>query len=279
MAPIYFPNESNWYLRLSMDHLHTEEGRTDPLISQSRYRLLLMLEGSAVITVDRQDYTLKAGDIIFINRRVPHQDHYFKGALHHSLHIIPTQKATHDLLERLNYFSPKTKRVALFSPATPEGQALTDCILNICREAKEQQTAYSSFIKAETARLVALLQRFSILNEPKEQVEDPNIQRLIPVFDYIDSHLPEPVSLAELSRVLHISEGHFCRLFKQVTHTTPFAYINYLRVLRALELLTDSDMSITDISYAVGFSSPPYFNRTFRKYALVSPNKYRRRLM
>ncbi len=249
------------------------------MMSNRRYKFFMLLEGTTIITVDQQAHTLNPGDVIFINHQVPYREHYFEGAVHHTIHIVPSPKDSHSLMTRFNSFSLNDKRFIIFSPDTQEGQAIRSCILNICKEAAERQTGYQSFIKAESTRLQALLFRFHILNEPTEHTNDPNFQRLLPVFEYIDAHLAEPLTLSALSQLLHISEGHFCRLFRQTTNISPFGYINHVRIHKAQQLLADHSLSITDISYAVGFSSPPYFDRTFRKYAHVSPNRYRRRLM
>ena len=75
--------------------------------------------------------------------------------------------------------------------------------------------------------------------------------------------------------MLNFDPSYFCRIFKQATGATFTEYINFVRVCKAERMLARSDVSILDISEAVGFSSVSYFNRIFKKYKSCSPRFYR----
>lgn len=97
------------------------------------------------------------------------------------------------------------------------------------------------------------------------------------VLQYIHTHFAERVTLDELAALEHISKSYLSRQFKQQTGMTVVAYINQLRIETAKRLLTGSDMSVNEIAYQVGFESPKYFYRTFKKLADESPASFRRR--
>lgn len=90
------------------------------------------------------------------------------------------------------------------------------------------------------------------------------------------SENPEP-SLDRIAKKIGVSEAHFCRIFKEYTGFRPFEYMNRLKLHKAKELLKSTDMSIKDVSEAVGYESHSYFSKLFKRYIGVAPSEYRRR--
>ena len=96
------------------------------------------------------------------------------------------------------------------------------------------------------------------------------------VLQYIHVHFAERVTLDELAALEHISKSYLSRQFKQQTGMTVVAYMNQFRIETAKRLLTGSEMSVNEIAYQVGFESPKYFYRTFKKLTDESPASFRR---
>lgn len=84
-----------------------------------------------------------------------------------------------------------------------------------------------------------------------------------------------PPGNEELAADMHVSPATFYRLFRQATGTTPADYLNRLRVEKACELLRETDKSITEIAFQVGFGDSNYFSRAFRKIRGQSPRQCR----
>lgn len=103
------------------------------------------------------------------------------------------------------------------------------------------------------------------------------MQRLLPVFRYIDEHLGEEIHNDDLAQLLYLSPKYFCNLFAELTGVPPVAYVNQRRVLRAKERLLLSSEAVKTIAKEVGFSDPLYFTRVFRKLEGISPQQYRER--
>jgi len=94
----------------------------------------------------------------------------------------------------------------------------------------------------------------------------------------MDRQLEEPLDLAQVARVAHFSPYHFLRLFRQAYGETPHQYLTRRRIERAKELLTGSDLSVTAVCLAVGFSSLGSFSTLFRRYVGHPPQHYRARV-
>ncbi len=95
---------------------------------------------------------------------------------------------------------------------------------------------------------------------------------------YISEFYCDDISLSDLATLCGISEEYYCRLFKEMTGTTPTTYINALRITRACDLLQKNpDKKIEDIAVACGFRRHSYFNKVFKENMGITPSEYRMR--
>lgn len=103
-------------------------------------------------------------------------------------------------------------------------------------------------------------------------------QRIDRLCEYIHNNYAEKISLSDIANSAHISRGECCRIFKRLFHTTPFQYLVYYRLTRSIQLLTETDYSISQIAQQVGFCSSSYYTKCFRKEYNCVPHKYRQDL-
>jgi AraC-like DNA-binding protein len=106
------------------------------------------------------------------------------------------------------------------------------------------------------------------------EAEDLN-RRLLRARDAMDRAYAEPLDVRSVAAVAHISEAHFSRSFRAVFGETPHRYLQRRRVERSMFLLRETDRSVTDICFDVGFSSLGTFSRTFREIVGEPPSTYR----
>ena len=100
-------------------------------------------------------------------------------------------------------------------------------------------------------------------------------RRLLRARDAMDRAYAEPLNVRAVAAVAHISVAHFSRSFRAVFGETPHRYLQRRRVERSMFLLRDTDRSVTDICFDVGFTSRGTFSRTFREIMGESPSDYR----
>lgn len=94
--------------------------------------------------------------------------------------------------------------------------------------------------------------------------------------DYLDAYYRQDYSLEQLSQQLSYSASHLIRMFRKAYGVSPGQYVLQLRVRAALRLLTESDLPIYRVSEEVGFRSPAYFIKQFKRCTGVTPSEYRR---
>jgi transcriptional regulator GlxA family with amidase domain len=92
----------------------------------------------------------------------------------------------------------------------------------------------------------------------------------------MDRTYAEPLGVPELAGIAGMSAAHFIRSFRAAFGETPHRYLQRRRVERSMFLLRETERSVTDICFEVGFNSLGTFSRTFREIVGESPLAFRR---
>lgn len=103
-------------------------------------------------------------------------------------------------------------------------------------------------------------------------------QRMSIVFDYILNDLADELRLSVIAQRLEMSEPAFSKFFKRATGHTFVDLTRKLRVQRACRLLAQSELSVANICFEVGYANLSNFNRHFRHEMQETPSEYRQRL-
>ncbi|WP_454085732.1 helix-turn-helix transcriptional regulator [Georgenia sp. Marseille-Q6866] len=97
------------------------------------------------------------------------------------------------------------------------------------------------------------------------------------VRDRIDREYAQPLDVPALARGVHMSAGHLSREFRNAYGEPPYSYLMTRRIERAMTLLRRGELSVTEVCFAVGFSSLGTFSTRFRELVGVPPSAYRER--
>ena len=104
------------------------------------------------------------------------------------------------------------------------------------------------------------------------------LRRLLRAKDRMDAASHEDWPVRRLARVSHVSEAHFARSFKEAFGVPPHRYLLSRRIERAMALLRDSDLPITEIAFQTGWRSLGTFGRIFRDITGETPGVVRARM-
>jgi AraC-like DNA-binding protein len=91
----------------------------------------------------------------------------------------------------------------------------------------------------------------------------------------LDDCIGEGIELDTVARHAGLSRPHFFKLFRENVGVTPALYANTMRIERALDRLTASQSSVTDIGFELGFSSQSHFTHFFSAHVGIAPTQYR----
>jgi AraC family transcriptional regulator len=100
-------------------------------------------------------------------------------------------------------------------------------------------------------------------------------RRLRLATEFINAHLAEDVTLADIAAVVDLSPFHFARAFKQTTGLTPQQYLMQRRIERAKDLLAQENLPIAEVSAQVGFKNQSHFTTFFRRFTSMTPKVWR----
>ena len=141
----------------------------------------------------------------------------------------------------------------------------------------QQPASQLTLSSATTLLLTHLLQEYSEVQWQLPQVRGglaPAVLRR--VLEFIDAHLDQPLTLADLASEAALSEYHFARMFRHSAGEAPHQFVMRRRMLRARMLLTQPALTLTDIALQCGFHSSSHFSHRFRQVHGVTPSAYRK---
>lgn len=129
------------------------------------------------------------------------------------------------------------------------------------------------------SKSIATLAEILISHILTENMLKPDSEEILPkAANYIQEHLTEDLSIIKISKAINVSKSVLYKKFQNHVHCTVGEYINKKRVERAVQLLTNTSLSMEDISQKCGFSSGSYFTKIFKQNMGVTPLKFKKNL-
>ena len=124
----------------------------------------------------------------------------------------------------------------------------------------------------------SLLQRLNSMDSVKHYSEREG-KRMENVMRFIMEQCHRPITLPEIAEVSHMNKEAFCRFFKERTRKTFTEFLCEVRITRACHLLSQPELSISQVAAESGFNNLSYFNRVFREIKKLTPKAYRKTFM
>lgn len=240
------------------------------------FELLYILNGKIRCYNEEMEVIAKQGDILFVNARIPHADERLElDTKYILLQFRERGRSTHFLPELSEFLQKSDIPICIFTQNDSFYQELLDYLLSIFNHSQNNIAATDYFILSGIYAITGVLVQNGFYTTVDEVLHSPGLMRLLPIFDYIDQHYADPINPQVLASELQLSESYFCRLFKKTLRATPSEYVNFVRISKADQLFS-SEMNLSEIAYALGFSSLSYFDRTFKRFRRCSPSTYRK---
>ncbi len=119
---------------------------------------------------------------------------------------------------------------------------------------------------------------FEVLNAIKSEpsAKETTNDAIATALTYFENNYFRPIDMESFASQLGFSRAYFTTLFTKRTGETPYSYLIKTRIRKAKKYLTDSDRSVEEIAYSVGFSSLQRFSEMFKKATGISPLQYRK---
>lgn len=236
-------------------------------------------KGSIHYTVDGVTMRLAEGQGLFVNSRSLHvasSDNdtpcEFICVILHPLLLCASKHVDKKYIEPI--IKNQSVKYIFLDNQTPWQKEILEKILSI----------YNVSVEDESELLIQMY-FFDIWNclyrqlksEPVEQAK-PNhhLSTLKEMISYIQHHYQSKITLEDISNSGYVGKTMCTKLFVTYVGRTPFDFLKFYRIEQSMVLLRTTDMPITDISYATGFSSSSYYAECFKQALGCSPFEYRK---
>ncbi len=235
------------------------DGRVD-------YHILYIYEGSCYVTINNETTIAPAGTVIIFLPFQKQDYKFFKKDKSISYFIHFTGTACEKLMEEM-----KLDEQNIFHL----GKSLhLQKLFNLLIDEFHQKQKYSKYrlqgLLLEILSLIARKNSIMPFGDPVKR------KKLNEACSFMYSNFSKDYSISYYAQMCNLSDSRFSHLFTEMVSVSPKQYLINIRIEAAKELLVNSDLTILQISEAVGILDQNYFSRIFKKQTGVSPTKYRK---
>lgn len=260
--------------------------------ADDRNILIIILEGKCSFTILGETTTLEKGNLLLIPagqeyHRRPVNNQSCRFAYIHFTTATEIEHIEYDEYEAgLNCLDDESSSDIgyFFLPQVLDAAKELDSIgilLNLVIRLHKYANSINKFsASVALTQLLALTQKEAIKAHALSAGNIPTDMNasLRKAVKYIHSHIYDRITLSTLCELTNVSPQHLIRLFKSRLNMSPVEYINHVKILHAIQLLGQSNLTVEEIAYKLGFSNPSYFSRVFRKHNGNAPNEERDRI-
>ena len=247
------------------------------------HQLLYFTSGEGAQWSEGWKVGLRAGDLVFVPTGTEHHSLFpperksecyvldFQSSLFTS--ALPGDKEALDVIEKMAWFRGKVPISAA------SGVLLKPIFDELLVEFRQKVLAYQAVLKMLLMRILIVIARDEEFHSQGRPIcPPPSHEEMVrEVIDYLDASYMKAINVESVLEFCPLSRSHFHAVFKEITGQTLIQYLTDIRVKKAQEQLTYTDISVGDIATMVGFGTSSYFGRTFRLATGMSPGEYRAR--
>lgn len=144
-----------------------------------------------------------------------------------------------------------------------------------CWQEEQFHTIMQNLIQEQMSNVMEVESLQAIRKSTREEL----FKRITVAHEYIRAFYEQPIQLADIAKTACLSTNHLLRSYAQLYGKTPHQQITELRIQKAKKLLVHSELSMTDISFEVGFLNPVSFSKMFKQQTGLSPLHFRKQVI
>lgn len=250
-----------------------------PLHWHEEIQFVQLLKGEAIFKINGESISLSEGEGLFINSGCLHSAEELNqsNCVYVCLNVLPHFILTQELYTTYVYPYIRATNLSFLHLDTQQHWArnILEAIIKI-KDLIQQKAPY--FEIEITVQLTIIWQNLIVngFNLEYDQLEIQKDQRMKQMLNWIHQHYTEKMLLEDIAKAGQLSRSECCRYFKRILKTTPLNYVTNFRIQRSSVLLKQTDASVTEVAYQVGFNSTSYFIDKFKKSMKMTPLEYKR---
>ena len=229
--------------------------------------LFYIVGGQGQFSIDDELLPVSADQLVIVNPNIAHTE------VSYDAHPLEYIVIGIEGLE-LSVDGSNGGRFCIFS--FPENNHALTCMQHILQEMQARDPHFQTLCQAYMEILVVQLMRDASFSGASVSADPVNSRQCTMIRRYIDSHYKEALTLDLLAEKANVNKYYLSHVYKEAYGISPISYMIVCRIQEGKRLLADTDLSLSQISSILGFSSPSYFSQSFRKAEGISPVEYRK---
>ena len=248
--------------------------------------LSMVVGGAARVRTRDGEFVLRAGEGMFINTGALHAFDIVgdEGCRMIMLVLDHTMLCgSEDSVFAKRYVHPLISSGAVklipLSPGVEWQKAVLSCLREAFLIYDEGRYGFELLVRARlTECLFHIVQNAREAMRAFEGAEGAGEERVKQMLDFIHLNHAQPISLDDIAQSANVGKRECLRAFQKTLGISPIAYVLRYRASVSAPLLIDTDRSIADICFEVGFNSQSHYGQIFKRYFLCTPREYRERM-
>lgn len=259
-------------------------GRTIPWHWHEDLEVLYVVQGKIELKTVNKSIILTSGDSAFINTNIMHFQQpigdvkvitlnqvFHASIIYGSINSVFYTKYVMPLL------SCKELDIMTFGHEVVADRKISQLIKLSQDLADEKKEGYEIEVRNALSSMICLIyENASEKINAKRLISSHGEDRLKKMMEYLHNNYMNKISLSDISYAANVSEREAIRTFNNVLKMSPFAYLMQYRIRRAATMLSETNVSISQIAYDCGFCSASYFGKEFKKIMGTTALEYRK---
>ena len=235
--------------------------------AHSYTELFYIIGGDGQFLIDDERFPVRAHQMVIVNPNIMHTELSYEAR---PLEYIVLG------IEGLEVSIPGTNEGRYCIYTFPAANKVLNCMQGILREMQDRELEHQMVCQAYMDILVVQLMRNTGTSMTQVSDNSPTNRQCAMVRRYIDNHYKEQLTLDLLAAEAKVNKYYLAHAYKQAYGISPINYMISRRIQAGKRLLLETDLSLSQISGILGFSSASYFSQSFRKAEGISPVEYRK---
>lgn len=232
--------------------------------------LFYVLHGEGVFYIENEKVPVKTDDLIIINPNVEHTEKTFPNNPMEYI-VFGVEGLAFSFTEHDQAYG---RGYSFYSYGSDKNQFINFAQL-MMHEFQDKKPGFEKVCHGLLEVLLVYIsrkQKLSVISESSFQLS----KECAIAKRYIDTNYAQDITLDSLAKITHINKFYLAHSFTECVGQSPISYLTERRLAACKELLSSSNLSVTQIATSAGFSSQSYFSQIFNKKVGMSPRQYRK---
>lgn len=272
--------KNNYFIHLFAYYSRRWENFVMPVQVHNRIEIMYVIKGKCTIEAENRQYQLINGDYILVNANIPHRiimqkDEHCRmlnaefGFTKNSCDIPSIGYLLGSDFCETKLFMEKKNHIVF-----KDHSDIYNYLKLLVNEISRNGGKSTRIVQLHVAQLLLKLSEAYEENTYTKSVK--SIVHIRKAISYIQSHYFDDVKIDKLAKHVGVHTNYLQRIFKENMNETIVDYLTKIRIEKAKELLSSTDIAIIDICLYVGINSRQYFTYLFKKHLGMTPRQYRK---